>query len=196
VAESSDDITKLLRAWRDGDEGALHLLTPLVYRELQRTARRYLAREQHADSWQSTVLVNEAFLRLVDCQKVDWQDRVHFFRLAAKKMREILVDYARKKRLQKMGGGALQLVPLEEAPQVQSRQENHVDLILLNSALDQLEAMDPRKTQIVEMRFFAGLTIEEIAETLGLGVSTIHNELRLAKVWLFRAIQEGKIDES
>ena len=127
-------------------------------------------------------------LKLVDCRQVNWQDRAHFFRLAAKKMREILVDYARKKRFEKRGG-SVKLVSIEEATPVQGKAESPVNLILLSTALDELEAFDPRKTQIVEMRFFAGLSIEEIAQSLGLAVSTIHRELHLAKVWLFRAIQ-------
>jgi RNA polymerase sigma factor (TIGR02999 family) len=137
------------------------------------------------------MLVNEAFLRLVDCQNVNWQDRAHFFRLAAKKMREILVDCARKKRLQKMGGN-VQIVPIERDLPAISKAESPVDLILLDTALDKLESLDPRKAQIVEMRFFGGLSIEEIAQGLGLAVSTVHRDLQLAKVWLFRAIQEGK----
>ena len=189
-----EEITRLLREWSSGNEGALHRLMPLVHRELHRAARAYLERERHMPSWQPTILVNEAFLRLVDCQEVQWRDRAHFFSLAAKKMREIIVDYARKKRLLKIGG-EIQLVPIEEAATVPSKSEDAVDLILLDRALDELEALDPRKTQIVEMRFFAGLGIEEIAESLGLGVSTVHLELRLAKVWLFRAIHDGKTDE-
>ena len=187
-AVAQDDITRLLREWSSGDEEALNQLAPLVHRELQRTARAYLGRERRNNSWQPTILVNEAYLKLVDCRQVDWQDRAHFFRLAAKKMREILVDYARKKRFEKRGG-SVKLVSLEEATPVQGKEERPVDLILLNTALDQLEAFDPRKTQIVEMRFFAGLSIEEIADSLGLAVSSVHRELHLAKVWLFRAIQ-------
>jgi RNA polymerase sigma-70 factor, ECF subfamily len=192
MALPKDQITRLLREWSAGDDAALNQLVPLIHRELQKTARAYLAREWDAHSWQPTILVNEAFLRLVNCQQVNWQDREHFFRLAAKKMREILVDYARKKRLQKMGGGGLHLVPIEDATQIQIKAENPVDLILLNTALEELEAMDPRKTRIVEMRFFAGLSIEEIAELEGLAVSTVHRDLKLAKVWLFRAIQDRK----
>jgi RNA polymerase sigma factor (TIGR02999 family) len=193
VSASRDDITKLLQEWSSGNESAMHRLAPLVHHELRRTARAYLARERDAHSWQPTVLVNEAYLRLVDCQKVTWRDRGHFFRLAAKKMREILVDYARKQRLLKKGAGA-QLVPLDEAPAVQAKPENRVDMILLNAALEQLEAIDPRKTQIVELRFFGGLSIEEIAESQGLAVSTVHRDLHLAKAWLYRAIVTGKID--
>jgi RNA polymerase sigma factor (TIGR02999 family) len=191
-----EDITRLLKEWRAGDEQALHQLTPLVYKELQRKARAYLARERQDHSWQPTVLVNEAFLKLVDCQQVDWQDRNHFFRLAAKKMREILVDYARRKRFEKRGGPDVKLVPLEKASPIHDKNANAVDLIVLNSALEKLELIDPRKTQIVEMRFFAGLSIEEIAEASGLAVSTVHRELHLARIWLFRAMQHGDPDET
>jgi RNA polymerase sigma factor (TIGR02999 family) len=195
VAVEPGEITRLLREWRSGNQEALHELMPLVYKELRRTARAYLARERHAESWQPTMLVNDAFLRLVDCRQVDWQDRGHFFRLAAKKMREILVDYFRKKRLQKMGG-SVQIVPLEEDVAAPEKSGNLVDLILLDSALERLAAMDPRQAQIVEMRFFAGLSIEDIAETMDMGVSTVHHHLHLARVWLYRAIVEGKFDES
>src|SRR5262245_4937867 len=188
-------ITRLLHEWRSGNQDALQELLPLVYKELRRTARAYLAREGQAQSWQPTMLVNDAFLRLVDCQQVDWQDRAHFHRLAAKKMREILVDYARKKRLRKMGGD-VQIVPLESEVAAPEKSENLVDLILLDSALERLAALDPRQGQIVEMRCFAGLSIEDIAEALDLGVSTVHRDLYLARVWLYRAIVEGKFDES
>jgi RNA polymerase sigma-70 factor (ECF subfamily) len=196
MAAQREDITRLLQQWSSGNDQALHELIPLLHKELRKIAKAYLAREWDAKSWQPTQLVNEAYLRLVDCQQLTWQDRAHFFRLAAKKMREILVDYARKKRLQKMGGGNVRIVPVEEAVQVQNKGTDTVDLIVLDAALGQLEALDPRKSQIVEMRFFAGLTVDEIAETLGVAVSTVHRDLHLAKVWLFRAIHNGKIDES
>jgi RNA polymerase sigma factor, TIGR02999 family len=196
MAAQREDITRLLQQWSSGNDQALHELIPLLHKELRKIAKAYLAREWDAKSWQPTQLVNEAYLRLVDCQQLTWQDRAHFFRLAAKKMREILVDYARKKRLQKMGGGNVRIVPVEEAAQVQNKGTDAVDLIVLDAALGQLEALDPRKSQIVEMRFFAGLTVDEIAETLDVAVSTVHRDLHLAKVWLFRAIHNGKIDES
>jgi RNA polymerase sigma factor (TIGR02999 family) len=195
VAVERGEITRLLREWASGNEDALQQLLPLVHNELQRIARAYLARERHAQSWQATMLVNEAFLRLVDCQYVDWQDRGHFFRLAAKKMREILVDYARKKRLQKMGGD-LQIVPMRDDMPIRGHVQDPVDLILVDSALEKLEALDPRKAEIVEMRFFAGLTVEEIANSLDVAVSTVHRDLQLARVWLFREIQEGNRRES
>ena len=193
MSAARGEITRLLQEWSAGSEEALHRLTTLVHLELRRTARAYLARERNADSWQPTVLVNEAFLRLVDCQKVTWRDRGHFFRLAAKKMREILVDHVRKQRYQKRGGGT-QILPLDEVPTIGARAENRVDMILLHTALDQLEALDPRKAEIVEMRFFAGLSIEEIAEAQGLATSTVHRDLHLAKAWLYRAIETGKCD--
>ena len=196
MAAQREEITRLLQQWSSGNDQALHELIPLLHKELRKMAKAYLAREWDAKSWQPTQLLNEAYLRLVNCQQVTWQDRAHFFRLAAKKMREILVDYARKKRLKKMGGGNVRIVPIEEATQIQSKGTYTVDLIVLDAALEQLEALDPRKSEIVEMRFFAGLTVDEIAETLGVAVSTVHRDLHLAKVWLFRAIHDGKIDES
>lgn len=195
MSRSREEITRLLREWSAGNDEAMHRLAPLVYRELRRTARAYLSRERDAHSWQPTVLVNEVFLRLVDCQSVSWQDRGHFFRLAAKKMREILVDYARKIRLQKRGGG-VQSVPLDDAPGIPAKTANNVDLISLNTALDQLTVLDPRKTQIIELRFFAGLSIEEIAESQGIAVSTVHRDLLVAKAWLYRAMETGRIDAS
>jgi len=192
MALPRDQVTTLLRDWRDGDESALNQLLPLIHKELHKVATRYLAREWDAHSWQPTILVNEAFLRLVDCQKVDLQGREHFIRLAAKKMREILVDYARKKRFQKRGGSELQLVNIDDAAPVQTKAVCPVDLILLNSALEQLAEMDPRLAEIVEMRFFAGFSIAEIAEMEKRAESTILRDLRLAKAWLFRAIQNGK----
>jgi len=187
-------LTKLLREWKSGKEEALDTLTKLVHKELTRIARGYLARERHMHSWQPTMLVNEAFLHLVDCQQLDWQDRAHFFRLAAKIMREIIVDYARKKRSSKHGGG-LEVMQIDDAKTAPGKPANPVDLIVLNMALDKLEAIDARKAQIVEMRFFAGLSIKEIAQTLELAESTVHLDLRLARVWLFRAILTGKTDE-
>lgn len=192
MASPRDQVTTLLRKWRSGDESALDQLVPLIHNELHRIAKRYLAREWDAHSWQPTVLVNEAFLRLVDCQQVDLRDRQHFFRLAAKKMREILIDYARKKRLQKKGGKELHLVPIDDATQIQIKAVNPVDLIVLNTALDQFADMDPQRAEIVEMRFFAGFSIAEIAELQGRAESTVLHDLQLAKVWLFRAIQDGK----
>src|SRR2546425_5329929 len=142
----------------------------LLHGELKRKARAYMARERYAQSWQPTMLVNEVYLRLVDCQHVSWQDQAHFLRLAAKKMREILVDYARKKRLQKRGGG-VEFVPLPpEVADPQGNVNNRVELMLLHQKLEELQAQDPRKAEIVQMRFFAGLSIEQIAEVLELGV--------------------------
>jgi len=127
---------------------------------------------------------------LVDCRNVDWQDRVHFYRLAAKKMREILVDYARKKRLQKMGGD-VQIVPIQRDVPLPVKADSQIDLILLDEALQKFAALDPRKAEIVELRYFGGLRIEEIAKLLGISVSTVHLHLQLAKAWLLREIQEG-----
>jgi RNA polymerase sigma factor (TIGR02999 family) len=191
AVDEREHLTKLLHEWKSGNEEALNRLMEFVHKELARIARGYLARERQMHSWQPTMLVNEAFVRLVDCQQLDFQDRAHFFRLAAKIMREILVDYARKKRSSKHGGG-LDLVSIDAAKPAPGKPANAVDLILLNTALDKLAAIDARKAQIVEMRFFGGLSIEEIAETLGMAKSTVHLDLRLARVWLFRAIQGGE----
>jgi RNA polymerase sigma factor (TIGR02999 family) len=194
IPAGRDDVTNWLRAWSSGDERALHRLAPLVHRELARIAKAYLAREPNANSWQPTMLVNEAFLRLIDCQRVDWQGRAHFLRLAAKKMREILIDYFRKKRFEKRLG-KVRVVSMDEATPVQTGAEEPVDMILLHDALNQLEAFDQRKAQIVEMRFFGGLSIDEIAQTLDLSVATVHRDLHLARRWLYRAM-EGKRDGS
>jgi len=190
VALEQGEITRLLREWSSGNEESLHRLLPLVHLELQKIARAFLGREQQARSWEPTMLVNEAFLRLINCQQVGFQDRSHFFRLAAKKMREILVDYARRRRLHKMGGDVI-IVPIKSDIPVQGPGHKPLDFIALDDALRALEALDQRKAQIVEMRFFAGLTIEEIAAALGLGASTVHSDLHIAKLMLFRFIQEG-----
>jgi RNA polymerase sigma-70 factor, ECF subfamily len=194
TVDDRHQLTKLLREWKSGDSRALSRLMDLVHNELARIARGYLAKERHMHSWQPTMLVNEAFLRLVDCRQLDWQDRAHLFRLAAKIMREIVIDYARKKRSSKHGG-SVEVVAIDDAKPPLGKTPNVVDLMLLNTALDKLEVLDPRKAQIVEMKFFAGLSIGEIAESLGLAESTVHLDLRLARIWLFQAMQNGKIDE-
>jgi RNA polymerase sigma factor (TIGR02999 family) len=193
VKNDRHQLTKLLRDWKSGDSEALNQLIEAVHEELAQIARGYLSREGRMHSWQPTILVNEAFLRLVHCQELDWQDRAHFFRLAAKIMREIVIDHARKKRSSKHGGG-IDVVAIDDAKPASGKLANVVDLILLNTALTKLRVLDPRKAQIVEMRFFGGLSIEEIGEALGLAESTVHLDLRLARIWLFRAIQNGKID--
>jgi RNA polymerase sigma-70 factor (ECF subfamily) len=152
------EITQLLRAWSSGDEAALHRLTPLVYEELHRIARRYMRREGRGHILQTTALVNEAYLRLVDWKNVEWQNRAHFFAVSAQIMRRILVDFARNQHYLKRGGGALQ-VSLAEAVTISSEQGR--DLVALDEALNSLATVDQRKSQVVEMRFFGGLTAAE-----------------------------------
>jgi len=182
--EKADDISRLLRAWSDGDQDALKSLTPIVYSELHNLARRYLRRERGGHSLQTSALVNEAYLRLVDYKRMQWQDRSHFFAVSSQVMRRILVDHARRHNLKR--GGNVQHVSLDEAAVVGGDQD--VDLIALDRALDGLERIDPRKMRIVEMRFFGGLSVEETAEVLRLSTITIKREWRSAKAWLYREL--------
>jgi RNA polymerase sigma factor (TIGR02999 family) len=178
------DISRLLRAWSDGDQEALKSLTPIVYSELRNLARRYLRRERAGHSLQTSALVNEAYLRLVDYKRMQWQDRSHFFAVSSQVMRRILVDHARRHNLKR--GGNVQHVSLDEAAVVGGDQD--VDLIALDRALEGLERIDPRKMRIVEMRFFGGLSVEETAEALRLSTITIKREWRSAKAWLYREL--------
>jgi RNA polymerase sigma-70 factor (ECF subfamily) len=178
------DISRLLRAWSDGDQEALKSLIPIVYSELHGLARRYLRRERAGHSLQSSALVNEAYLRLVDYKRMQWQDRSHFFAVASQVMRRILVDHARRHNLKR--GGNVQHVSLDEVAVVGGDQD--VDLVVLDRALDRLERIDPRKMRIVEMRFFGGLSVEETAEALRLSTITIKREWRSAKAWLYREL--------
>jgi RNA polymerase sigma-70 factor, ECF subfamily len=189
------DVSQLLRAWSDGDRNALERLTPIVYEELHRLARRYMRRERPGHSLQTTALVNEAYMRLVDYKHMQWQDRAHFFAVSAQLMRRILVERARR-RNQKRGGGAPH-VSLEEAAQVGDGNRT-VDpggnLVALDDALNALALLDPRKVQVVEMRFFGGLTLEETAEVLKVSPVTVRRDLRTAKAWLFRELTGGTDD--
>jgi RNA polymerase sigma factor (TIGR02999 family) len=178
------DISRLLRAWSDGDQEALKSLIPIVYSELHGLARRYLRRERAGHSLQSSALVNEAYLRLVDYKRMQWQDRSHFFAVSSQVMRRILVDHARRHNLKR--GGNVQHVSLDEVAVVGGDQD--VDLVVLDRALDRLERIDPRKMRIVEMRFFGGLSVEETAEALRLSTITIKREWRSAKAWLYREL--------
>ena len=182
--QEAGDISRLLRAWRDGDQDALKRLTPIVYSELHGLARRYLRRERAGHSLQTSDLVNEAYLRLVDYKRMQWQDRSHFFAVSSQVMRRILVDHARRHNLKR--GGNVQHVSLDEAAVVGGDQD--VDLIALDRALDGLERIDPRKMRIVEMRFFGGLSVEATAEVLSLSTITIKREWRSAKAWLYREL--------
>ena len=188
-APSSQEITQLLLAWSDGDREALEKLTPLVYSELHRLAKQYMRRERAGHTLQTTGLINEAFLRLVDCNKVRWQNRAHFFAVAARLMRRILVDFARNRNYLKRGGGAIR-VSMAEAEGMDA--ERSVDFEALDGALIALSAIDARKSQIVELRFFGGLTMEETAEVLGVSIRTVKREWSFAQAWLYDRLSEEK----
>jgi RNA polymerase sigma factor (TIGR02999 family) len=181
---SSHRITGLLQAWRQGDDAALAQLTPLVLAELRTLARAYMRRERRDHSMQATGLVNECYLRLLQTRTVDWQNRAHFFALSARLMRRILVDVARARRYSKRGGGA-EHVPFDEH---QLAAEPGRDLVALDDALTALAAVDERKSQVVELRFFGGLTNEEAADVLGVSAKTVMREWQIAKVWLLREL--------
>jgi len=182
-------VTQLLLAWRDGDESALEKLTPIVYEELRRIARRCMAGERNEHSLQATALVNEAYLRLVDTRRVQWQGRGHFYAIAARLMRRILVDHARSRDARKRGGDARR-VSLKETALVS--QEPEVDLIDLDAALQKLAAQDQRKERVVELRFFAGLDVQETADVLGVSPDTVMRDWRLARAWLARELERDR----
>jgi RNA polymerase sigma factor (TIGR02999 family) len=180
-------ITRLLVDWRGGDQAALEQLIPLVHDELRRLARRHMAHERVGHTLQATALVNEAFVRLIDVRQVKWQDRAHFFAMSSRLMRRILVDFARSKGYQKRGGGA-QKVSFDEALVV-TNEPGH-DLVGLDDALNALAVFDARKAQVVEMRFFGGLSVEETAEALNVSVDTVMRDWKLAKAWLLRELKQ------
>ena len=182
---SAGQVTQLLKSWSQGDQRAFEQLTPLVYGELRRLAKRRMSRERPDHSLQVTALVHEAYLRLVDARAVDWQDRAHFFAISAQMMRRILVDAARARHYQKREGAAFK-VPLEEGLVVTS--EPGSEFVALDDALTSLAVLDPRKSQIVELRFFGGLTVEETAEALQLSPRTVMREWSLAQAWLYREL--------
>lgn len=183
-----DDVTGLLRAWSRGDEEALGQLMPLVEAELRRLARAFMARERRDHTLQTTALVNEAYLRLVDASHLAWQDRAHFLGIAARLMRRVLVDHARSRGYGKRGGGA-QHVALDEASLV--TREPDFNLLALDHALEKLTAVDERKSRVIELRFFGGLTVEETAEVLHVSIDTVKRDWRLAKLWLLRELEGG-----
>jgi RNA polymerase sigma factor (TIGR02999 family) len=178
------DISTLLRAWSGGEQSALERLTPIVYEDLHRLARRYMRRERPGHSLQTTALVNEAYMRLVDYKRMQWQDRAHFFAISSSLMRRILVEHARRHNLKR--GGAVQHVALEEAAVVGSNRT--ADLVALDDALNALGRLDPRKVQVVEMRFFGGLSVEETAEVLKVSAVTVMRDWSTAKAWLHREL--------
>jgi RNA polymerase sigma factor (TIGR02999 family) len=183
---SGQNVTQLLAAWSRGDHAALEALTPLVHDELHRVAARYMASERPGHVLQATALVNEAYLRLVDWKDVRWQNRAHFFAMAAQIMRRVLVDAARTRRRAKRGHGQLH-VSLSEAAQVPSTTDSF-DLVALDDALKSLEALDPRQSRVVELRFFGGLSLEETAHVLDVSVGTVRRDWSLARAWLYREL--------
>jgi RNA polymerase sigma factor (TIGR02999 family) len=187
------EVTQLLQAWGDGDSLALEKLTPLVYTELRRAARRHMSRQPSGHTLQATALVNEVYLRLVDFRLASWQNRAHFFAICAKLMRRILVDSARRRQHLKRGGGAPH-VELQEALIVSP--EPPAGLVALDDALQALAAIDPRKGQVVELRYFGGLSVKESAEALKVSEDTVLRDWRLAKMWLLNEIGGEKRHEA
>ena len=183
MPERRDDVTMLLRAWGEGDEQALHELVPLVERELNRIARACLAGDRGNRSVSATALVNEAFVRLVQIERIDWQDRAHFLSVGARLMRRVLVDLARARRSDKRGGDAVR-VSLDDAMLAGSQQD--ADVVRLDDAIDALTRLDPRKGRVIELRFFGGLSAEETAEVLDVSTKTVIRDWTFAKAWLQR----------
>lgn len=179
------EVTQLLEAWGEGDPAALDRLMPLVYQELRRIAKRNMARERPGHTLQTTALVNEVYLRLVDASKVSWQDRAHFFAICARTMRRILVDFARSRRYQKRGGGE-QPLSLDESLDVAGGPRS--DLLAVDDALTRLAKHDARKSQVVELRFFGGLSVPETAEALKISPETVMRDWKMAKAWLYREL--------
>jgi len=190
---SPNEITRLLTAWTDGDQSALEKLVPLVESELHRLAHHYMGRERPGHTLQTSALVNEAYIRLIDWKNVRWQNRAHFFAVSAQLMRRILVDFARDRNYLKRGGGALQ-VSLAEAESLPL--ERNDDLVALDEALAKLSQFDDRKGRVVELRFFGGLSVKEVAEVLKVSEETVMRDWRLAKVWLLRELGQETAGES
>jgi len=188
ASRSVERITTLLAAWTRGEESALTRLTPIVHHELRRLARSHLRRERHGHTLQTDALVNEAFLRLVGLDQVEWRDRAHFFDLAARLMRRILVDYARARQNQKHGGGVTPF-SLDSAHGLSVHRTD--DLVALDDALDALASVDARKARVVELQFFGGLSVAEIAEALQVSPRTVMRDWRMAKMWLLRELSNS-----
>ena len=186
MAASAHQITGLLVSWRKGDKAALDQLMPLVYDELHRLAHRYMKRERPGQTLQTTALVNEAYLRLADSNEIEWQNRAHFFAIAAQIMRHLLVDRARSRRYAKRGGGA-HPVTLDETAVISP--ERDLQLLELDEALNKLAAIDARKSRLVELRYFGGLSVEEAAEVLGISGITVKREWSKTKAWLYRELR-------
>lgn len=192
TAPFPSEVTRLLQAWGGGDHAALEKLVPLVNAELRRLARRYMGQEAAGHTLQPTALINEVYLRLIDWRGVRWQDRAHFFGVSAGLMRRTLVDHARRHRTGKRGGHAL-TISFDEAAVVP--QERTADLIAIDDALNALATRDPRKSEIVELRFFGGMTVEETAEVLKISPRTVKREWSLARAWLYCELTQGKEPE-
>jgi len=188
MSQSPKDITKLLLDWRNGDKQALDRLMPLVYEELRRMADRYMRNERKGHTLQTSALVNEAYLRLVDHENIDWQNRAHFFGVAAQAMRRILVDHARSRGYLKRGGAA-KLVSLDDVAIL--AQDRAAELIALDEALQELAKIDPRKSRVVELRCFGGLSLEETAEAIEISIPTVTRDWNTAKAWLLREMTKS-----
>ena len=186
-----DEVSSLLRAWSGGDQDALDQLTPIVYDELRRLARRYMRRERAGHSLQTTALVHEAYTRLVDYKRMQWQNRAHFFAVSAQLMRRILVERARRHNVKR--GGGLRHISLDET-MIVAGQEDAPDLVALDDAMNALARIDPRKVQVVEMRFFGGLSVEETAEVLKISTVTVKRDWRAARTWLYRELTGATTD--
>ena len=188
-APASSEVTSLLQAWGNGDEAALQKLIPLVYAQLRVAARRYMAGERPGHTLQTTALIHETYLRLVDIRKIKWQNRAHFFAMCAQLMRRILVDFARSRGYQKRGGSA-QRVDFDQALTLGS--EPDANLVALDEALQRLAEVDKRKSQVVELRFFGGLDVKETAEVMKVSADTVMRDWKLAKVWLLRELNRDE----
>jgi RNA polymerase sigma-70 factor, ECF subfamily len=182
------EITQLLLAWGNGDEAAIDRLMPVVYQELRRIAGNLMRRQRHNQTLQATALVNEAYLKLIDSSRVNWQNRAHFFAMSARLMRRILVDAARRRNSQKRGGEQLRIT-LDERLEIPA--DDQIDLVALDEALTRLTELNPRYCQIVELRYFAGLTEEEVATALKISERTVRRDWSLARAWLFRELQRN-----
>jgi len=187
TASSGHSVTQLLLDWRQGDAAALDQLIPVVYQKLRRLARHYMAGQSPGHTLQATALVNEAYVRLIDCAQVNWKDRAHFFAISAQMMRRVLVEFARSRQYQKRGGGARK-TSLDEA--LIASPKRGQDLVALDETLQALAISYPRQSQVVELRFFGGLSVEETAEVLKVSAITVMRDWQLAKVWLARALKK------
>jgi len=189
AAPSTHEVTSLLQAWGRGDDDALQRLVPLVYDQLRLAARRYMARERPGHTLETTALIHETYLRLVDVRQVKWQNRAHFLAMCAQLMRRILIEFARSRGYQKRGGGAVR-VNFDEA--LTFGKQPDFNLVALDDALNRLAQVDERKSKVVELRFFGGLDVKETAEVMNVSADTVMRDWKLAKVWLLRELSGGK----